>query len=543
LRPNAIFTSEIINFGCSGAELASIIKNIAGVGEVAVEFKVMDLCLLSGCGVGIDRGFGYVYIISLLDASSEKPLMFIEDISFTGGAVVNGSFGETSNNQDFQVITTSTLIREGLTLAVSDSSLKSGKNQWLTPFWILLFDGLSSPPPRDLASAIRSAAWSRKFQDSFEPLRQVILLSPIPTKTLRVQRDGEGSLSITELEIFSENLNCLSEYTMLSQVLSSPVTRPYQSETPLGIIFRDMKYDGPWILEISTGNGSRTGTVSDWVLIITDLTGIVHAYYQDLKSIVTSMPQFGRLYSSTPATSSPYGGWRDLFELIPGHEFITDEPSEMYQGNCLGVDTSGLNGIRSPQNGYRFCSETYGMRPSLNRRLAGDIPAHQVTRQERVIIYRPNPGYKGLDSFTYSIADGLSTQVGTSGYLSFQVVSHVRYCRSDSTISNNILHSLCECSQNENSLTGDPACAISRARVCKDKSSFAHFSQMCLSCKDPFSSGCKSETTRAVYFLRLNGSCLGLDFSSCQDEIQSVQSSLNPRIQTTVYPRSMKTHF
>jgi hypothetical protein len=90
-----------------------------------------------------------------------------------------------------------------------------------------------------------------------------------------------------------------------------------------------VSFDGRWLLNIDQavvaddkspfGTSGSIGTISDWILIITDLAGIVHTYYQDLRAMVDTLPKYGKLLQMPRSTPDPYGDWREAFDVTTGY--------------------------------------------------------------------------------------------------------------------------------------------------------------------------------------------------------------------------------
>jgi hypothetical protein len=101
--------------------------------------------------------------------------------------------------------------------------------------------------------------------------------------------------------------------------------------SPFGLTYGTVTFDGRWLLNIDqsvvplkkdpSGRSGSFGTISDWVLVITDLAGIVHAYHQDLRAVVKTLPRYGTLYTSPKSTPNPYGDWREAFDVAIGYVY------------------------------------------------------------------------------------------------------------------------------------------------------------------------------------------------------------------------------
>ena len=100
--PFKVVYTKYLPFGCSGVELGLALKEIDGMGDTSIDFKVMEPCGETGCGVGLDRGFGYVYVIDFLDIKTDDPQLVLPqaDIKFSGGPVVNAG-PEKFNTREF----------------------------------------------------------------------------------------------------------------------------------------------------------------------------------------------------------------------------------------------------------------------------------------------------------------------------------------------------------------------------------------------------------------------------------------------------------
>ena len=57
------------------------------------------------------------------------------------------------------------------------------------------------------------------------------------------------------------------------------------------------------------------GTLAEVAIVVTDLAGVVHTYYQDLKAEIDSLPKYGILSTTDTETSSSYANWRNSFDL------------------------------------------------------------------------------------------------------------------------------------------------------------------------------------------------------------------------------------
>jgi FlaG/FlaF family flagellin (archaellin) len=284
------------------------------------------------------------------------------------------------------------------------------------------------------------------------------------------------------------------------------------------------------------GFSGAAGTISEAVLIITDLAGIVHSYYQDLRAEVTSLPKYGDLSYTAPRTPSPYGNWRENFEVTAEGKLVPKLGGERPLGYCYGPDSYFNASTQDADNVYQQCPDNFGVAPLLSTlRVLGDTPETAYLRNERVVVYKPRQGYLGPDYFTYIVHDGQNIQThevqGSAQGSQNEVTVHVRKCRPftdkikrglDAKLSPSFAadgsHLLCQCAQTEISqINNRTVCDAARAVVCSSSAnndtvnSWDHFKAMCLTCTDPrrglLSGECQTQTIRAVSLLTSRGLC------------------------------------
>lgn len=270
-------------------------------------------------------------------------------------------------------------------------------------------------------------------------------------------------------------------------------------------------YNGRWSLQITSSNNHTKdlnirgwegsyGTISDWVLVVTDYAGIVKVYYQDIRAEITSLPKYGKLLSTTSYTSNGYGEWSEIMQLKELNEIQTSPELSRYLSPCYGVDTTGLNGVRSGINTYRYCSDNYGVGNVLNNRRDGDYPIpSQFIRNERVVFYVPNSKYLGPDYFTYRIYDEQSIQKNILNKIENEVTIHVRNCRDNQNDKiNNYLHPLCSCSSNSNYLIENYVdCHKNIQLVCSDTLTSDVFSNLCEVCETWYKTSINNNSTNS----------------------------------------------
>jgi len=563
-------------FNVSAGEMKKAIEEAGPVGGVSVEVTALQQCDAqgAGCGSSGDRGYGFKFSITFNDVVVAAPNMAVEELIFLGGPVALAG-PEKSNTMTFEMSNIVQLVRAGrfsnaavVSYSVFDSppagatQEDAGSNQWLTPFTVMFF---AERPPLDLASS-RAAALVSVDVTSIDTLKQITLAVPVKASYVKIQRSGFGPLSFAEVEVFAERLNSLSTYARGSPISPSTPVTPYQPEQSFAHTFNDLPYDGMWIVQISQAAASAAalaksqggwsgalGTVGEAVLVVTDLVGITHAYYQDLAAHVTALPKHGNLSTTTTAALNGYGDWRDAFETTVSGELSVRPGGDVPRGICYGAqsseqrDTTWGNGHGPLPGAYYKCPDSFGQGPLLDGlRLLGPTPTEIMLRQERLVVYQPRAEFLGHDSFTYEVRDGLNVQTHAAGNAlsgqgpSNEVQLHVRNCRAyAAALTRNDFvpsHALCSCSQSASLPVGGSnatACAITRSSLCGDPVSRAQFLSMCVACNYSAtttgsvssagfnSAACKAETIRAVSFVVTRGLCSHKQPMDCSAEISS----------------------
>ena len=535
--------TAFLSMSASDIDVQAAIQLLPGVGNVEVTKRMLPLCAsdFTGCGQGFEHGYGYVYELRFSSLRVALPSVKIVDIKWIGQQTSTENitaFNLPVNEQPYQIVThvdtknlgyyiqTSPVTQYGKGVPVppseSTSTTSVGSNEWLTPFWVFLFDSL---PPTGINASIEQSIWYQRYE-SIDKLINIVLKKPYNASYVKIQREGYGFLSFAEVQVYEKRLNTLGSYDLGSPVAPSYLTNNYQAEIPLGSAFQNVQFDGRWLIQLTQdfslqrdplGFSGSYGTISEVVLVITDLAGVVHSYYQDLKADIQSLPKFGHLITTSPHTSSPYGDWREAFEVGAGGQLTLKLGLERSLGYCYGNQAS-------------YCANSFGVGPLLNIRQLGDTPETYDFREERVVIYQPAAGYLGPDYFTYIIYDGLNVQTHTSNVDNMvgsvnEVTIHVRKCRrfqAEQSLSiANTLHPLCVCAQTELSLVNNTAlCDSARRSVCTNSTATptSHgfynfyydpdkFSSMCLSCFDASrglrSGDCLSQTIRSVSYIFL----------------------------------------
>ncbi len=573
--PSETVTTDYLSFGMEAVDAKIIIENTPQIGNVLVSRRLLAPCLPDGggCGVGVEQGKGYVYGLTFHSLRVAVPVVELVNVGFQGEQphtfpAPPGEFIDYSQLPDnvlsYQIVTHVDVIRSGFYVEVPEipiygkgvvspaSTVLVGSNAWLTPFWVFLFPVGLANVPRGLNASIATASWSKRFE-SIDKLINIALNIPVATGIVKIQREGYGSLSLAEVELYEEKLDSLQTYDGGSPVSPSYLTKPYQPFEPFSANFNNLPFGGRWLVQLAQddslfhdrlGWSGAYGTISEAVLVVTDLAGIVHSYYQDLRAEIVSLPKFGTLSSTSYNKQIPaYGDWREAFEVAADGTLSVKTGFQRNLGYCYS---------RSDANDdFLDCADNFGVGPPLDDTMRGAVPEQKFLRQERVVIYTPFKGYLGPDVFTYKIHDGLRLQAhisalnGTQGEDN-EVTLHVRQCRrfqsqlryataSDTDIpasfflqdSSDALatHALCACAASERGMLGDnvTACTTARTSLCNNSETRQRLLFMCLPCFDPLrgllSGDCKAQTIRAVSLVTTRGLCDSQPPMDCSNEI------------------------
>lgn len=539
---SSTISTGFIAMGATGDAVKEAIEASVGIGKVTVERSQLPVCGAEspgGCGDKFERGYGYTYSITFLNILVPSPKLDIVNIEFIGGEVSNGAFNESSNIQSMILQPHTKVVRTGqyiITKQASTNSSSSGKNIWLTPFWVMLFDADHSPPPVALSSAKAVASWARKVE-SIGDFVTIVLRAPVTASYLKIQREGYGQLALAEVQVYEEKLNTLNAYDRGSPVEPSALLTPYQPEVSFTQAYAQYEFDGRWLVQVAQSSAAPTlnvggysgayGSISDAVLVITDLIGVVHVYYQDLRAQVLTLPKFGKLYTMVSTTPSAYGDWRQSFEVSPKTEITAVPGLERNLGSCYG--NSAQNGMKP----FQYCADSFNVGELLDQRIVGSIADANYVRRERMVRYVPRAGYLGPDYFTYMIYDGLNSQyhlmpqdkLGQASGVDSQVTIHVRNCR---LVARNLLfnipstiHPVCSCAQTEKGMVNRTStCTSAIHSQCADTSvTRKDLLTMCLACANGLQTGeCVAQTIRAVSFLTSLGLCSTAPHADCTTE-------------------------
>ena len=572
--------TEALPFNATAAAVKKALEAAGGgrVGSVAVDRELLQQCNANGggCGSGVPRGYGYQYSLSFVDLMVAAPAVEVVEPVFLGGPVANAAGGEKQNVMPFQLQSDVAVQRLGRFINSADVRYSSsaqatpdmlgepGVNEWLTPFAVMFFN---ERPPDDLETSLALAQLSFTVK-TIDTVEHISLQAPIKANYIKIQRLGFGSLALAEVEVFPERVASLANYVLGSPIKASPVTSSYQPEESFSHTFSGLEYSGQWlaVIEQHVGSSPRQtqegwsgdmGTISEAVLVVTDLIGLVHTYYQDLSAVVTSLPRHGALQATGPAIVSGYGNWREALEVTSAGELAVRPGGWLRLGYCYGRESSEQrdfswgNGRSREPGAYYWCPESFGQGPQLESlRVAGPAAEERFLRGERLVMYQPRIGFLGPDAFSYVVYDGLNVQTHAVGGSINPIGSknevgiHVRYCRayaaalSRGTSLPLEIHPLCACAQSQRLVVGgvnSTACMAGRMDLCSDPSTRGQFINVCLACssvltnsssavgfaKPVESAECAVQTMRAVGFVTSRGLCSSKPAMDCVADIST----------------------
>lgn len=398
----------------------------------------------------------------------------------------------------------------------------------------MLFNDTKVQPPSDLEASRNTSIWIQYFNSS-QDLEQIVFPQAIAVGFLKVQLDIFGSLSLAEVEIYSSKMNSLRYYDRGSPVVSSTITKPYQADQPLDSTFKYVDFTGLWHLQIQQKSDTSSldvpggwegayGTISDFVIIITDLSGTVFTFYQDLVAEITSLPNHGSLYVTSRDNSS-FWDFQEAFQMDPEYRIGTREGSGLPLGLCY----------KDPG-----CLSKSGKGPLLDfRHLLGATPSLNFLRDERVVVYVPDAGFLGSDSLTYVVHQGTQLQQhvsfnGQSGSLN-EVTMNIRNCRryQQETVNGYTTspQALCSCAFNSTVTSAAiSSCGAAVLSMCSSTDLSSNvFVNMCESCglsiaqmtlnmSSQTSGACSTEIYRAVWFVLDRGICSANPRRDCISE-------------------------
>eukprot|EP00596_Hydrurales_sp_CCMP1899_P010339 CAMPEP_0119052500 /NCGR_PEP_ID=MMETSP1177-20130426/73777_1 /TAXON_ID=2985 /ORGANISM="Ochromonas sp, Strain CCMP1899" /LENGTH=335 /DNA_ID=CAMNT_0007032087 /DNA_START=59 /DNA_END=1066 /DNA_ORIENTATION=+ len=306
--------TDFIPIGADETTVTNIINKVFQIGAVNVIREVLPLCNSPGvCGVGLgERGFGFTYTVTFISITTLAPVLTVIELTRAGPfAAFLQSSVDIIRIGFYQQVPITDVYGKGIPVPPNparmgdsesekreyfstiygnnfliDHTLSPDSNEWLTPFYVMLFDEIGlvknvngpSAPPLSLQDSLNKAVWFQRFE-SITLVERITLPRAYPVSFLKIQREGYGILSLAEVMMYPERLNTFKAYKRGTPVQRAAVTQPYQPAYPFREAFKNKKFDGRWTLTVTqdgtagTGNGPSLGTISDYVLVITDYAG------------------------------------------------------------------------------------------------------------------------------------------------------------------------------------------------------------------------------------------------------------------------------
>jgi hypothetical protein len=593
-------TTSFIKIGAEAESVLKAIVPLSPLGNVQVEKRVLPLCVIEGrpetygggCGIGVDYGYGASYKLTFLSLLVSDPIVEIVDLKYPGEPLQDNGTRINVNTQylaqKYPISLTVKRLRSGFYKPVfkqyqgeepgEDTTLT---NQWLTPFVIYMFnESIGNNVPTNITIAKQVAIWYLEIT-SIDKVRIITLPKVYNVASLRIQRIGAGQLSLTEVAVYSTALRGLDSYNRGSPVQNTELGSMYNPATPLQPVYSEMPYDGVWVVTVSQGSSRwkvkngvvPQGSISEAVIVVTDMAGVVTTYYQDIYAVVESLPRYGTLFTTESGSLLGYTSWHEAFGLLYGRPIMPDVARSIRLGQCA-ADPNG--------NCLQNVPSTRDYRIELTQQVKGDKPLLKtILRSERILYYVPDPGFQGQDFFTYSTYFSSSIQqqdqtvtmvvqpcrLFLNRTTSFGSIIDVEKVNEDevpeATVStllsggsywSTVSDGLCHCAPSPLAVvSNEGACIRARANLCRSAAFREHFYDMCLSCYGNSLAGellesnyrsndaadCRAQTIRAASLLLLRGMCANTTTS-----IQSVAegaSQLNTN-GTTSYSAYFASH-
>jgi hypothetical protein len=402
--------------------------------------------------------------------------------------------------------------------------------------------------PTNITLAKQAAVWYQ-YVTSIDKVRIITLPQAYNVASLRIQREGTGQLSLAEVAVYSTALRGLEYYDRGSPVQSSELGAVYNPATPIRPVYAELPYDGLWVVTITQGASGWTvkdgvepkGSLSEAVIVVTDMAGVVTAYYQDIYAVIETLPRYGTLFTTDAGSVLGYKSWHEAFGLVYNQPVLADAARSIHLGQCA-ADPHGQC--------FQNVPGSRDFRVELTQQVTGSKPSLKtVLRSERIVFYVPDPRFQGQDFFTYSTY--VSSELRQADQTVTMVVQPCRLflnrttafgsrvdvvalsTEEDPTTSlaplysggdywNIVSNGLCACAPSPLAIVADEeACAAARVSLCKTAAFRSHFYDMCLSCygysltgavlqsnyRSNDAANCRAQTIKAASLLLLRGLC------------------------------------
>jgi hypothetical protein len=508
----------------------------------------LDTGLAFSGGAGTQR-IGYVWSVTFLSYSGDVPAM---------GSHVNVSYANIDsrmsvNDDDLTVIIDTIQDGfEGESATIQSDPKQTRSDRYGTTFpchVMVLPEESQAHTVQSISEAQVKSVWAT-YIESTDRVVTLTLPPDVKGRYVRIQRADGNFLSIAEVQIYSTRSVTTSTFDGGAEVEAQPIVRPFQAFQDMSELFQSTTMDGLWSLTVrDTAKSNYTdvngdlkewhglGRLSDWVLLITDQSNLLHAYYMDITATVTTHPKYGDLYVEQPSPSVRtwsqfYGSIGDPLETEYTHNGLygSYSPTAVREnwgnwretGPSYGVDTTGLEGVEKTQL-YRDHHRNFNVAPVWGRfRQDGNDARRNYLRDERIVYYIPKQGFQGLDHFSFVINYGVSTS-DARGEVYVRVLNCRPYYRDIAKESYTSPHALCDCQTTDEEMFGDPlTCEPAVYQACTESPSL--FIPMCVACASDdsgqveFSAECRTQINRATSLLTERGMCDALEAPVCDVE-------------------------
>ena len=200
-------------------------------------------------------------------------------------------------------------------------------------------------------------------------------------------------------QVFRENFLTVDKYRGGARISSRPLVDPFQSEEPFSS-FSNSPVQGAWTLQLITdpdvgvGESSGTaGTVSDWVLLITDWANVARVVYLDVTAQVLSLPKYGTLFPDAASPITTVG--TSLLSASRSSQALLKGAGFRVEGAC--------NGVADINKPYRTCYTNFGVGAARAPAHTSDRAAFNLFPDEHAVHYVPRTNFLGRDEFTYRV--------------------------------------------------------------------------------------------------------------------------------------------
>ncbi|CAM9210897.1 unnamed protein product [Ectocarpus sp. 13 AM-2016] len=332
------------------------------------------------------------------------------------------------------------------------------------PSWVMVFNSTEAAEGLESLEEAKAAASYSVYLPDNEPEVNIPIPGGIVGRVIRVQLEGTGYLSISELQAYELSFLPFSKSTRSNPVPVREEWDPIHAEESLTAAFMGTTVSGQWTLrlrdttamEVGTGIGRTAnrhahgdGGVAGWELVVTDFFGNVFRFTTDSVVTVETLPKYGRLFAgasnaaealtaastTTTTVTTNTTTATNYQETSTAYQITAADGFDRHLGTCHAVG-GGDRGDRS-----RNCPDMFSSGPSLSTRSLGAVAARNRMQAApgggAKFWYLPEEGYLGPDDFGFSV-----TVAGVKSEDAWVVGVHTRRCR---LFEEGDAHDLCVC--------------------------------------------------------------------------------------------------